>query len=263
MLTVKSKDGTLIAFEKSGEGLPLIIVGGALADHQHYAPLAEQLSINFTVYNFDRRGRGQSGDTKPYAVDREVEDLAALVAEGGEPAFLYGHSAGSALALRGAAEGLDIAGLALADAPYSPPNENDESAKAEFAMEAARVQELYDKGDHRGSALFFLSGFDLAAEDVEALLDGPGGDSMIDCARALPYDYAMLDDGLVPTTLADRVRVPTLVLAATDMQSTARAIAEAIPNGRFEPIDAPTHALPPEVTARVLGRFFRDHIRRA
>ena len=95
---VKSTDGTYIAFERLGEGPALIIVGGSLADHQFYAPLADELAEHFTVYNFDRRGRGQSGDTKPYAVEREVDDVGAVVADTKEPVFMYGHSAGSALA---------------------------------------------------------------------------------------------------------------------------------------------------------------------
>src|SRR5918998_3484472 len=100
METVTSSDGTTIAFERSGEGPALVVVGGSLADHRFYAPLAEELAERFAVYNFDRRGRGQSGDTQPYAVEREVEDLGALAAHAGGPVFLYGHSAGSALALR-------------------------------------------------------------------------------------------------------------------------------------------------------------------
>jgi pimeloyl-ACP methyl ester carboxylesterase len=85
---VKSSDGTYIAFERLGEGPVIVIVGGSLADHQFYAPLANELAGHFTVYNFDRRGRGQSGDTEPYAVEREVEDLGTLVADAKEPVFV-------------------------------------------------------------------------------------------------------------------------------------------------------------------------------
>ena len=102
MRRITSKDGTEIAFEKSGAGSALIIVGGALADHTFYIPLSNELTRHFTVYNFDRRGRGQSGDTTPYAVEREVEDVDSLIAYAKEPVFMYGHSAGSALALRAA-----------------------------------------------------------------------------------------------------------------------------------------------------------------
>jgi pimeloyl-ACP methyl ester carboxylesterase len=145
MQKVISTDGTEIAFERSGSGPALIIVGGSLADHQCYLPLANELSRHFTVYTYDRRGRGQSGDTGAYAVEREVEDLAALVDHARAPVFVYGHSAGSALALRAAATGPGIARLVLADPPFTPHGENDEVAKAAFAEEAARLQELHDK----------------------------------------------------------------------------------------------------------------------
>jgi alpha-beta hydrolase superfamily lysophospholipase len=105
MQKVTSKDGTEIAFEKSGNGPALIIVGGSLADHLFYAPLADELAKHFMVYVFDRRGRGQSGDTGAYAVEREIEDVAALIDFAKEPVCMYGHSAGSALALRAAASG--------------------------------------------------------------------------------------------------------------------------------------------------------------
>jgi pimeloyl-ACP methyl ester carboxylesterase len=125
---VISTDGTEIAFERSGRGRALIIVG-ALADHQFYVPLANELSSHLTVYTYDRRGRGQSGDASAYAVEREVEDLAALVDHARRPVFVYGHSAGSALALRAAAAVPGIAKLVLADPPFTPDSENDEVAK--------------------------------------------------------------------------------------------------------------------------------------
>ena len=166
-----SKDGTKIAFEKSGEGPALIIVGGSLADHQFYAPLSSELAKHFTVYNFDRRGRGQSGDTLPYAVEREIEDVGALIAKAKESVFLYGHSAGAALALRAAAANSNILKLVLADPPYTPHGENDETAKAEYSKESARVQELHANGDHKANAALFLSGFGLPADDVNGMLE--------------------------------------------------------------------------------------------
>jgi pimeloyl-ACP methyl ester carboxylesterase len=253
---VTSGDGTRIAFEQLGEGPALIVVGGSLADHRFYAPLANELAKHFTVYSFDRRGRGQSGDTGPYAVEREVDDVGALIAYANEPVLMYGHSAGSALALRAAASGLDIAKLALADPPFTPRGENDEAAKAEHAEQAVRIQELNDKGDYKGSAKFFLKDYGLSDEDLEAMFRSPAGEGMLDCARALPYDYAVLGDGLVPTELAAKVDVPTLVLAAEAMPETAQALAGAMPSARFRATEASAHELPPEVLAPVLKGFF-------
>jgi pimeloyl-ACP methyl ester carboxylesterase len=180
MQTVISPDGTEIAFERSGSGPALLIVGGALADHSFYAPLAAALSRRFTVYTYDRRGRGQSGDTSPYAVERELEDLAALIDHAGAPVFVYGHSAGAALALRAAGAGLPIAKLVLADPPFTPHGQNDEAARAQFAEEAARLQELHDKGDHRGSVKLFLGGMGVPDDEVEEMLDSPAGAGMLD-----------------------------------------------------------------------------------
>lgn len=256
MQKITSKDGTQIAFEKAGEGPALLIAGGSLADHRFYLPLAGELARSFTVYNFDRRGRGQSGNTRPYAVEREVEDVEALIAHAGEPAFLYGHSAGSALAIRAAAAGIRIAGLALADPPYTPHGQNDAAERAGYAQQAARIQELHDRGDLKGSVKFFLGGFGLPDEELDAMLESPAGMGMLENAGTLPYDYAMLGDGLVPTELAARITAPAIVFAPEAMPETAQALVDAMPNARFHALEAPTFETPPEVIARVLEQFF-------
>lgn len=256
METVTSSDGTRIAFERSGEGPTVLLVGGSLADHHFYTPLANELAQHFAVYNFDRRGRGESGDTQPYAVEREVEDVGALVAHAEGPVFLYGHSAGSALALRAAAAGLEVAKLILADPPFTPRGEHDEAAKTEHAEQVARIRELNDRGDYKGSVKFFLSDYGLPDEDLEAMLSSPAGENMLDCARALPYDYAVLGDGLVPTQLAAKASVPTLILVAGSMPETAQVLAEIMPNARFRAMDSSTHELPPQALAPVLKEFF-------
>lgn len=254
MQTVNSADGTEIAFERSGGGPALVIVGGALADHHFYGPLANELSRRFTVYTYDRRGRGESGEAGPYAVERELEDLAALIGHAEGPVSVYGHSAGAALALRAAAGGLPIATLVLADPPFTPHGENDEAARAEFAEEAARLQELHDKGDHRGSVKRFLGGMGVPDGDIEAMLDSPAGAGMLDTGRALPHEYAVLGDGLVPTALAAEVAAPTLILAPEGMPETAQALTEAIPGARFEALTGSTYeTLPAELAERVTG----------
>jgi pimeloyl-ACP methyl ester carboxylesterase len=257
MQKVTSKDGTEIAFEKSGNGPALIIVGGSLADHQFYGPLADELAKHFMVYNFDRRGRGQSGNTGAYAVEREIEDVAALIDFAKESVCMYGHSAGSALALRAAAAGLNITKVALADPPFTPRGRNDEEAKTEFAEEAARIKELHNKDDHRGSVKFFLGGMGLSDEDIERILESPAGETMIDSARALPYDYALLgDDGLVPTNLGAKVKVPTVIFAPKAMPETAQALADAMPNASFQGLEVSAHETPPADMAEKLTEFF-------
>jgi pimeloyl-ACP methyl ester carboxylesterase len=256
MQGVSSKDGTHIAFERSGQGQPLIIIGGSLADNRFYAPLAGELAKHFAVYNFDRRGRGQTVDTQPYAVEREIEDVDALIAHAQAPVVVVGHSAGAALALRAAAAGSNISKLALTDLPYTPHGDDDETAKVAFVQEAAHIQALIDQNDYEGSVRYFLSGFGLPAEAVEEILQSPAGETMIDCARTLPYDFAMLGDGLIPDDLAAKVSLPTLVLAAKATTETAQALVNLMPSARLQVMDAPTHELSPEVVASVLKKFF-------
>src|SRR5947199_7629740 len=118
MRKVRSKDGTAIAFDQSGDGPAIILVGGAMSTQSASMPLAALLAPHFTVFAYDRRGRGDSGDTAPYAVEREVEDLQALIGEAGGSAYVFGHSSGAALALEAAARGSSITKLALYEAPY-------------------------------------------------------------------------------------------------------------------------------------------------
>src|SRR5215203_7086866 len=120
---VTSSDGTSIAFERLGDGPPVIVVCGAMCDRALMRPTAEELAKYFTVFNYDRRGRGDSGDTAPYAVEREIEDIAALIDEAGGSAFVYGHSSGAGLALHAAAHGLPIARLVLHEPPFVPDSE--------------------------------------------------------------------------------------------------------------------------------------------
>ena len=129
---VTSSDGTRIAFERFGEGSPVILVGGATCDRAMTRPLAEELAERFAVINYDRRGRGDSGDTQPYAVKREIEDIGALIAEAGGKASVYGHSSGAGLALHAAAHGLPITGLALHEPPYAPDGEEERRISREY-----------------------------------------------------------------------------------------------------------------------------------
>ena len=152
--TVISKDGTVIAFKRFGRGPSLVLVGGAFNDSHapaSGAPLASLLSATFTVYAYDRRGRGASGDTPPYAVAREVEDLAAIIVEAGGTAFVHGMSSGGALALKAAASGLAIGKLSLYEPPFSADSGAEERAKA-YAQALAGLLAAGRRGD--AAALF-------------------------------------------------------------------------------------------------------------
>jgi pimeloyl-ACP methyl ester carboxylesterase len=160
--------------------------------------------------------------------------------------LVYGHSAGSALALHAAAAGLNVAKLVLADPPFGRHSDADEAARTRQAEQAATIQAFHDRGDHRGAAAFFLGGFGLPPQVVDDMLDSPAGESMIDSARALPYDYALVGDGLVPTDLAATAPVTTLILAAEAAPGTAQALAES-PNA------AGLHTRPPSRRNRRSG----------
>ncbi len=245
MQFITSEDGTKIAYKKSGQGPALIIVGGALVDHNTYMPVAAELAKHFTVYNYDRRGRGQSGDVQPYSVEREIEDIATLISEADQQQiYIYGHSAGSALSLKAAASNLGITKLILVDLPFGPRGINDEKIKEQFAKQKTTIKRLHDKGDYKGAASFFLSGFGMPPEAVESILSSPAGERMIDCARALPYDFAMLGDGLAPTDFAAKVGIPTLIMAAGTHPETAQQLVDVMSDAQFKAMSASAHDLP-------------------
>jgi hypothetical protein len=152
---------------------------------------------------------------------------------------------------------LSIAKLVLADPPYGRHSDADDAARARQAEAAATIHGLHDRGDHRGNASFFLSGFGLPPQAVDELLDSPAGQMMIDSARALPYDYAMVGDGLVPDELAAHVEARTLILAAEAAPATAKALVEVMPRAKLQTLTAPTHDLAPAEIAAVVLPFLR------
>src|SRR5215469_11583492 len=141
MSTVSSRDGTTIAYDKVGEGPALIVVDGALSVHSSggKSELAKLLAPHFAVYGYDRRGRGGSGDTRPYAVDREIEDIDALIDHAGGSVFLYGHSSGGTLAMQAAVR---LGGTVSKIAMYEPPHNDDpvaQEAWTEYLRELGQI----------------------------------------------------------------------------------------------------------------------------
>ena len=152
MNSVTSKDGTIITYDQMGQGVPVIIVSGAFADREATMPMAEALKQHFTVFNYDRRGRGDSGDTPPYTVEREIEDLDAVINAAGGSAFVVGFSSGAALSHEAAASGLAIRKLAL----YEPPFILDGSRPRPPADNAKTLTDLVAAGRRGDAAEFFL-----------------------------------------------------------------------------------------------------------
>ena len=156
MKTVLSKDGTRIAYDETGQGPVLVMVGGALGfrNFSGARELAGLLSAHFTVINFDRRGRGDSGDTQPYAIDREIEDISALINAAGGSAYVYGMSSGAALALIAASKLPGIKKLALYEPPFVGVDPNAKKPPADYR---AQLQKLVDANNRSGAVKYFVT----------------------------------------------------------------------------------------------------------
>jgi pimeloyl-ACP methyl ester carboxylesterase len=258
---VTSTDGTAIAFERSGEGPAVVLVDGAFCYRANgpSRPLAALLAPRYTVVAYDRRGRGDSGDTAPYAVDREVDDLAALVDAAGGSAFVFGISSGAALALEAAARGVAITKLALYDPAIAVGNPDPRVAEAT----RARLTELA-AGRRRGDAveLYLTQVMGMPAEAVTPMRDSPVWPALEAVAHTLAYDAELITDRSLLTERAATVAGPTLVVAGehspAPLRDAARAVAARLPNARRETLGGQTHDVALEVLAPVLEQFFAD-----
>jgi pimeloyl-ACP methyl ester carboxylesterase len=265
MSHVASKDGTRIAFDKTGRGSGVILVDGALAyrGYRGGRALAAELSRDFTVISYDRRGRGESTDTQPYAWTREVEDIAALIDEVGAPVCLYGFSSGAVLALKAAATlGREkVAKLALLEPPF---NGDDDRAREESLAFSAQMARLLAEGKNSDAVAFFLQ--DMMPPDVlESMKRSPEWTTMEAVAPTLAYENAVMGDGSVPTDVAATVTVPALVLDGGDSEdfkhTAADALAKALPQARRKTLAGQSTQVPAEVLAPALVRFFADALR--
>jgi len=167
METVKSADGTVLAYDRTGDGPPLIVSVGAFCTRHTFAAPAD-LGRLFTVITYDRRGRGDSGDTLPFAPEREYEDLAAIAAAAGsEPRFVFGHSSGAAIALRAAAAGLPVAGIVAYEAPFL-----NEDTPRSAVDPAEHIRELVGSGRRREAVAFWMSDVVHLPDEVLAQMEG-------------------------------------------------------------------------------------------
>ncbi|WP_327318030.1 alpha/beta fold hydrolase [Streptomyces sp. NBC_01235] len=251
-----SRDGTAIAYERRGQGPAVILVSGAMSTGGTMAPLAALLADRFTVLCYDRRGRGESGDTAPYTVRREIEDLAALIDAAGGEAALYGISSGGALALRAAADGLPVRRVAVYETPFAV---NEEGAK-ERADYTSNLTEALTQGRRGDAVELFLRLTGLAEEMIRGARQAPMWTGMEALAPTLAYDDAVMGDGLVPRERLASIGVPVLAVAGEAsppwLREAVRAVAEAVPDGTYRTLEGQTHAVDPNVLAPVLAEFF-------
>jgi pimeloyl-ACP methyl ester carboxylesterase len=258
MTTTHSYDGTAIAYERSGEGPPLILVDGALC-HRAFGPsrpLAAELADRFTVYTYDRRGRGESGDTAPYAVEREVEDLEAVIAAAGGSAHVYGISSGAVLALEAAHRGAAIDSLAL----YEPPFIVDDSRPPLPADYPARLEQLIAAGRRGDAVRLFMRQVGMPAALVALMRFMPPWRKLKAVAPTLRNDAAVMGATQAGQPLpADRwshASVPTLVVTGGKsepwMHRGNEQLADLLPNAERRVLDGQNHMVKPKVLAPLL-----------
>lgn len=261
--TVRSADGTTIAFDAWGDGQPLIMIDGATAYHginHTNAEVGQLLSDAFRVYAYDRRGRGESTDTAPYTIDRELEDLAALIDDAGAPAMVFGWSSGGVLALDAAAAGLPITGLALFEPPFvvddaRPPLPSDYVEQLDAAVADGRP------GD--AAVLFMTAAAGIPADFVAGMREAPFWPTVEAVAHTIAYDGRVMGTTMsghpLPRDRWAAITVPVLVMHGNDTEpwlaAGARAAAEHLPTATLKPVPGEQHSTTSDVLAPALRQF--------
>ena len=254
MNTVTSKDGTTIAFDRMGEGPPVILVCGGSVDRTADARIAEELASDFTVFNYDRRGRGDSGDTLPYAIEREVEDIGAVVEEAGGAANLWGSSSGAVL--RSWRRG---AGFRSRSSRSGSPRSSPRGTPVHPTIRWRSTSGWWPRAGE-AAEYFMTKVVGMPAEFAAQARTEPWWPSQEALAHTLAYDARIMGDYTVPTELAGSVKVPTIVIAGGAdfpwMRETATTLADPLPDGQTRFLDGQGHNVDPTVLAPVLKQFF-------
>lgn len=264
MNKVISKDGTQIAYDMQGSGPAVILVDGALC-YRGFGPmpgLAKLLDSHFTVYTYDRRGRGESGNTRPYALEREVEDIEALIRQGGGEAFVFGASSGACLALETAIRlGGKVKKLAMYEAPYN----SQEGAVQAWQEYRRHLDDLIASDRPGDAAALFMQFVGTPADQIEGMRQAPMWPMFEAVAPTLTYDAASMgEDRTVPVERAARVAASTLLMdGGANLQSmpfmhdSATKLAQVIPHAQQRTLEGQRHDVDIEVLAPVLVEFFQ------
>jgi hypothetical protein len=258
--TATSADGTTIAYQTYGEGPAVVLVSGATQRKEDWAELAEALAwLGCTAVAYDRRGRGDSGDTTPYAVEREIEDLAALIAATGGTAGLHGQSSGGALADRAAAAGLPVTSVSAFETPYRVGN-----VPMPPADYVEHLQALYDADDPSAMLEYFMTaGVGQPQEAVDQMKQLPFWEALVPLGRTVLYDGYCLGSSQapLPTERLASITVPVLALGSSGspdwLRAGARAVAGAAADGRYVELEGDFHTAPTSVLAPVLAEHHR------
>jgi hypothetical protein len=265
MERVRSADGTSIAYERAGDGPAVILVGGGIVDRSENAPLVPELAAQFTVYNYDRRGRGDSTDTQPYDVRREIEDIHALIAAAGGSAHLYGASSGGALALEAAAAGLAIDKLAVYEVPYNM----DANWPSRWREYAERLATALSEGRRGDAFALFMRVTGSSDADIEGLRNSPMWPGLKAVAHTLAYDAACLGNGRPPAARLASITQPMLVATGDDrpddaatwvlaLDEAADEIVARAPHAQRRTLEGQSHVAAPRALAAMLHAFFAN-----
>ncbi len=256
-----SKDGTEIAYDKQGQGPTVILIDGALG-FRSFGPmpeLAKLLSPHFTVITYDRRGRGDSGDNKPYSLEREIEDIEALIDSISGLAYLYGVSSGGCLAIEAAIKlSAKVKKLAVYEAPYK----SGETASEEWREYNKHLTQFLAAGSRGDAVALFMTFVGTPADQIEGMRKSPMWSMFEAVAPTLMYDAAAMGaDRSVPTERVSRITASTLVMhggaGLPFIKQTTLTLSRAIPNAKFRTIENQTHAITSEAIAPVLTEFFK------
>jgi pimeloyl-ACP methyl ester carboxylesterase len=255
MAYLTSADGTSIAYRRDGNGPALILIGGGLDDGSENAPLGQVLAHHFTVYNFARRGRGDSGDTPPYAVEREIEDVAALITEAGGSPHLFGASSGGMLALEAAAAGLPVGRVAVYEVPYDTADDAVHKAQ-EYREQLALALAEGRRADAVG---LFMRLAGSSESDIASAMNSPYWPGLEVLAHTLAYDAALY--GPPPADRLSTITQPTLVATGGSLEyfeQAADAVAASLAHAERLVIGGQAHVVDPKIMAAVLTQFFRS-----
>ena len=255
MNTVTSRDGTVLAYDLMGSGPPAVLLPGGSVDRMSNAGLAAELAKDFTVYNLDRRGRGDSTDTLPYAVAREIEDITAVIEAAGGSAHLYGSSSGAALAFEAVAAGAPVAKLAMWEPPYFL------NPRPGLADAARIFHDLVAAGKRDEAAEYFMGTVvGMPPEFVAGARQAPWWAGQVKIAHTLEYDATIMGSYAIPEDRALSVRVPTIIVdggaSFPGMHEAADRLAELIPNATRATLEGQQHNVDHTVLAPVLRDFF-------
>ncbi len=260
MATTTSADGTSISYDDLGKGPTVILLPGATCTRGVTLPLAEELAKQCRVINVDRRGRGGSDDASkrpPYLVEREIEDITALIQVAGGRASLYGHSSGAALAMRAAASGIGVDRLVMHDAPFNLVGDEQSGLDWHTHLNSLLAE------DRPGDAVAaFMRMVGLPEQVLEGMQKGPSWPAMVAVGYTLAYDSAAMGDehgGTIPVELVSKVVAPTLVLVGGAdhefMIDVARQLVDVLPDGHLDHMVGARHDVASDVVADHIGSF--------